>query len=958
MSASLHRHTPQLSAVDARGLPVRSVAYDRLQVADEPIARIRRQTYDATGHATGQWDARLWADGGEAGEPNQRAMHSLSSRLLRSVSVDAGWRMGLFDGSGQAREGWDGRGTHRWSDYDAQLRLVSVHEQWDGGLACCTERLHYGNATEAATNRCGRMVRYDDPAGSLAVAAYDPLGEPRVQTQRFLANPVVPDWPVAEAARDALLEHDVDGSPVAYTTQWIRDALAASLSQLDAMGNERTTRYDVAGQLLQAGFTPVQAASVEVFHHPAYNAAGRMISGTAGNGVVTTAIYSIVDDRLQALEVRRTGATLQDLIYTYDPMGHVLRVEDLAQPTDWFSGAQVEPVCAYRYDTLYRLVEAGGRESVLATVRPGLPELGGPGGTVDASRLRNYTQTYTYDAGDNLLTLRHASGGPTQYTRTMTAEPRSNRCLPDTDPNQPPDFDMAFDANGNLLRLEGTQAVQWNARNQLQKVTQVLRGAGANDDEVYVYDGAGQRRRKRRVTQARATRHVSEVRYLPGLEIRSDTATGEVVHVIDVQAGRNRVRHLRWVTTRAALPPAQWRYSLDDRLGGSSLELDELGAVISHEGYYPYGGTAWWAARSAIEASYKTVRYSGKERDATGLYDYGFRYYVPWLCRWASPDPAGNVDGINLYRMVANNPASYSDTDGRQRTPIDKSIHQIWIGDRPDLLKTHVDTINRNVETASDYRFVLHMDVNNPDAYAETVKELRVHEINWLSLEDGSAPEFSGTWLFNLYDDFRMKPENLAFAADTLRIPLIRKKGGFYLDVDDVLANSHASDDSQAPFSSGVFEAAPDEVLTMQPVGVPWEQPGSPESIQLNNSFFAAHASNRTLERLEQDMVKKYDEARDSGAYSQGGSMEVGEYLAAHRKADRVQILSGIVGTRVFTDTIAREDAEIGEHLSIVRSVIAHGPPRGFDLAAFEERMNQKMPLSRYNTVGSNHSWR
>ncbi|MFJ2714382.1 RHS repeat-associated core domain-containing protein, partial [Pseudomonas sp. NPDC087346] len=57
-------------------------------------------------------------------------------------------------------------------------------------------------------------------------------------------------------------------------------------------------------------------------------------------------------------------------------------------------------------------------------------------------------------------------------------------------------------------------------------------------------------------------------------------------------------------------------------------------------------------------------RYSGKERDATGLYYYGFRYYAPWLGRWINPDPAGTIDGLNLYRMVRNNPIALFDTDG------------------------------------------------------------------------------------------------------------------------------------------------------------------------------------------------------------------------------------------------------------------------------------------------------
>jgi insecticidal toxin complex protein TccC len=94
------------------------------------------------------------------------------------------------------------------------------------------------------------------------------------------------------------------------------------------------------------------------------------------------------------------------------------------------------------------------------------------------------------------------------------------------------------------------------------------------------------------------------------------------------------------------------------------LELDVTGQIISHERYHPFGTTAWFAGRSEIEASYKTLRYSGKERDATGLYYYGFRYYVAWMQRWLNPDPVGTVDGLNLYKFARNNPSSGYDFKG------------------------------------------------------------------------------------------------------------------------------------------------------------------------------------------------------------------------------------------------------------------------------------------------------
>ncbi|WP_332451009.1 RHS repeat-associated core domain-containing protein, partial [Burkholderia ubonensis] len=47
-------------------------------------------------------------------------------------------------------------------------------------------------------------------------------------------------------------------------------------------------------------------------------------------------------------------------------------------------------------------------------------------------------------------------------------------------------------------------------------------------------------------------------------------------------------------------------------------------------------------------------------------YDYGYRHYAPWLARWLNPDPAGTVDGLNLFRMVRNNPVTLVDSDGHE----------------------------------------------------------------------------------------------------------------------------------------------------------------------------------------------------------------------------------------------------------------------------------------------------
>lgn len=664
MTPDLHRRTPALSAFDPRGLAVATVAYHRRDEGSVAEARIERQVFDAAGRRRSERDARL---GDEAGEPNQRAAYSLSGRVLRTESVDAGWRMALAGDAGQVLDDWDGRGTHRQTAYDGALRPVSVQERMSGEPQRCVERLTYGGTTDTATNRCGRVLRHDDPAGSRIVGGHGLLGQDLAHARRFLDALETPDWPESEAGRDALLETDETGS---YVTRWAYDALGMPIRQTDAAGNEQTTHRGVAGQLSRMSLRSIGEADVtELLYALDYNAFGQVTSQTLGNGVVTTTTCSGVDGRLQRRRTSRPDKVLQDSRYAYDPVGNVVAIEDDAQPTDWFNGEEVDAISVYRYDTLYQLIEARGRESAQAGIQPGLPVPVLPGGG-DASRRRNYTQTYTYDAGGNLLTLGHTQAAP----RKMKVDEHSNRSLPMPDESRPPDIERAFDVNGNLQTLEGAQAMAWDARNQLRRVTQVARETGANDDEIYIYRADGQRCRKRRTWQAKSVTHVAEVKYLPGLEIRTNTVTGEVLHVVTAQG----VRHLSWRQDRKARSAPQLRYSIDDHLGGSSLELDDDARVISHEGYYPYGGTAWWAARSEVDAAYKTLRYSGKERDATGLYYYGFRYYAPWLQRWINPDPAGDIDGMNLFGFVRNNPMVNIDIDGR-------GLDQV-----PSLMRTHL----------------------------------------------------------------------------------------------------------------------------------------------------------------------------------------------------------------------------------------------------------------------------
>ncbi|WP_250886348.1 RHS repeat domain-containing protein [Pseudomonas brassicacearum] len=658
LAEGIHSHTPTIAVVDPRGLDVRSVAYCRTIETAAPEERINRSAHDAIGRLIKQWDPRLWTLSSQNAPANVFNHYSLSGKALGSLSVDAGERISLFGDGDQLVQSWDSRETQRRIDYDGLLRPLAVFEQGKGEVARCTERYTYASANDdfAAHNQCGQIVRHDDPAGSQTLDEYALTSGVLEQTQRFLQALEPPDWPPGLAERDALLE------PVAQaaTSATRFNPLGDVLEQIDAKGNRQLFDYTVDGQLLASHLQlSGQAASKTLVSALAYSAYGQVEQETAGNGVVSTLTYRPEDGRLTRLEARRGAQTLQDLRYDYDPVGNVLSIEDGALPIRYFANQRVEPVSRYRYDSLYQLIEAFGWEAGRASRGPGFNRFDDPGAVA------NYQQTYHYDAGGNLLELVHV--GPQNHSRKLTAARYSNRCLAEQNDRPPTEEEIAaaFDGNGNLLELQPGQTMNWDLRNQLREVRPVER-EGANDDrELYLYGGDGMRRRKVRTSHTNARSLISEVRYLPGLEIRTHAGTGEVLQVICVQAGRSAMQVLHWETA----PPSgisndQYRYNLTDHLGSSSLELDSEAEVISQETYHPYGGTAWFAGRSEVEASYKTVRYSGKERDATGLYYYGFRYYASWLQRWINPDPGGFINGLHLYRMLENNPIINTDPDG------------------------------------------------------------------------------------------------------------------------------------------------------------------------------------------------------------------------------------------------------------------------------------------------------
>ena len=671
---TLHKKTPSVTVLSNRGQVVRDIVYHRHPDTPEKTdERITYHQFDKRGFLEKSADPRMQA----SGLSNFRYVTSLSGQVLCTESADAGISLTLNDAAGRLMisisqictdKGQDNCSkavtqTFRYEGADSAGRLLSITEQTAGQNAQVTERFMYAGNSEAekAKNLAGICTHHYDPAGLMQTDSIALTGVPLSITRQLLKDADKPvSWP--ESNPQTLL------SAEKYTTQTIADATGAVLNTTDAAGHQQKVTYDIAGLLRTSRVTVKGGTEKIIIKSVTYSAAGQKLCEEHGNGVVTTYTYEPQTQRLIAVKTEHPARKkiFQDLRYEYDPVGNVLCVTNSAEETRFWHNQKVVPENRYTYDTLYQLVSATGREMANAgQQRSSLPDIS----PFDKASYANYTRNYIYDRAGNMTQIRHSAPKTgNNHTTDITVSQRSNRAVLKTLADTPEKAEALFTPGGQQTQLQPGQTLSWTARGELQQVTPVVRNGAAGDRESYRYDAGSQRILKTTVQKTGNSSLTQQVIYLPGLELYRGKENYQVICA--GVAGRAQVRLLHWQDGKKD----HQRFSYDNLIGSSGLETDGDGNLLSQEEYYPFGGTAVLVAGTDSGIDYKTHRYSGKERDATGLYYYGYRYYQPWAGRWLSSDPAGTVDGLNLFRMVRNNPVTLRDDDGRK--PISENFSE------------------------------------------------------------------------------------------------------------------------------------------------------------------------------------------------------------------------------------------------------------------------------------------
>jgi RHS repeat-associated protein len=711
----IHARTPAVIHTDSLGRTFLTIAHNKFKYtntppADPPVEQFHstRMVFDIDGNQREVVDA--------AGRQVVRYDYDLLNTRIHQASMEAGERWMLNDVSGNPLYAWDSRGHRFRTMYDALRRPTRSLVRAGTAAEMTVGRTIYGEsrANPETVNVRGQAVEVFDQAGIVTTDRYDFKGNLLVRRRR-LADVVDPQGSATAAYQTTVdWSRDIQLRTETYTSSTRYDALNRPVLLIAPHSDQAATRfnfiqpsYNDANLLEQVHLWVDQNAEPAVLADPVtatvhaitridYDAKGqrkRVERGTTdGSTIRTDYTYEPETFRLTHLVTERTvnPQVFQDLHYTYDASGNVVHLRDDAQHTIYFRNTRVEPSAEYTYDALYRLIEAAGREQLGQIGGPSVPHsyndwpratTAHPG---DGDAMRRYLERYLYDATGNLQEMQHHGSDLSQpdWTRTFHFEEASqrepgrssNRLTRSSIDGADETFSVAgngYDVHGHMLRMPHLQLMQWTFDDRLQMTRRQavnaadVEGTPRDGERTwYVYDSAG--RRVRKVTENANGSLKDERLYLEGLEIYRrygiDPLLRESLPIMDDD---RRVALVEMRTAGNDGSPARLvRYEFSNDLRSVALELDDRAEIISYEEYTPYGATSYQAARSRTEAA-KRYRFTGNERDEeSGLYHHGARYYAPWLARWVSADPAGLVEGTNLYAFAKGNPANFYDDNG------------------------------------------------------------------------------------------------------------------------------------------------------------------------------------------------------------------------------------------------------------------------------------------------------
>ena len=296
------------------------------------------------------------------------------------------------------------------------------------------------------------------------------------------------------------------------------------------------------------------------------------------------------------------------------------------------------------------------------------------------------TESYSYDGLDRLT-----SASCTSWSHTYTYDKVGNRTAKDSvtytinTVNEVTALSdgtsFTYDSNGNRTqKTKGTDTwvYTYDYANRLTKVEENSATTGE-----YVYDGDG--KRLQAIESSVTTTYICA-----GANILYEENSSGVADYIYGPHGM--------LAKRTTINQESHTYFYHaDHLGTIRLVTDENKGRVESATYHPFGGVSQEGSEHYL--------FTGKEKDSTGLYYFGARYYDPEIGRFLTRDTLNgtlsNPQSLNKYTYCFNNPLKYIDPSGLKATFSDEEAQQAYeeqTGGGEDTDSNDTDTSNEKSE--------------------------------------------------------------------------------------------------------------------------------------------------------------------------------------------------------------------------------------------------------------------
>jgi RHS repeat-associated protein len=612
-------------------------ADDRLSTITDPNSHVTTYAYDGVGNKTAVTDGN-----------NHTTSYAYDSRNRLTTITDANTNTTVYgyDSGGNQQTVTDGPGHVTTTLYDALNRVTTITQPTGGGT------------TTMAYDVAGRETGLTDPVGNHTTWQYDSADRLTTLTDPLGHNTTY----VYDNANQLTDKTDRDGRRVTYSYDsggrqigetWVGASPAETI----------TSGYDNVGRL-----TSVSDSFATLTY--TYDSGGNQLTeqtsgpGTGQPSVTLTSSYNTWHDRTLLVDNisptrtvtyqydipgRLTTITADSLnyVYGYDPANNLTSLKRVIgsgggvttsyqyDPGDRLvtlthSGNGVAVTYVYGYDAANRVTSEQDKEGTATFTYDNSNQLTAVGGS--------RTESYGYDANGNRNTTGYSTGTGNELTASPTAT-------------------YAYDNEGNLSgRTDtGTSNVwtfSYDYRNRETGVVEKNSGGTTIYQATYTYD-AKDRRIGENVSGGGQTWHVYDGKNPYADYNGSGSMTTRYLYANGLDA----------LLARATSAGTTSWYLLDEL--GTVRDIAGTGinaGVIDHIVYGSFGGVA----SESSPANGDRFRFTAREYDTgTGLYYFRARYYDPVAGRFLINDSIGFAGrDTNLYRYVANSPASSGDPTG------------------------------------------------------------------------------------------------------------------------------------------------------------------------------------------------------------------------------------------------------------------------------------------------------